>query len=426
MLKPGHVVLIGITAFLVLILAFLPGGIASGQVPTVTPQKTATITAPAPYQVATFADVANSLECPVGNPAGWMTVTPGASWDFLCGQCFFTPAPTSTARVSPTAPWAGTGTPAANCTPMPAGTGTPAPYCNIAMTSTPVVTGTPIPGAAVTCGSQVANWSCEQLTSKKIKFTGYSGNSYPYIANPVYFLPVSGTLYYHLYSSGGASIESQSEPNYGTGTNIYLSRIGQYHDSIHQFTEIEVLSVNGGRTASTRILAGDYFITVPQGIGLTTGFQLVPGDSWSTLKYLAFNLGGGSSFIEVSTEPIQIIPTSTPVAIGTPNPNYCGSVQSAESDLTNNNVFAYSGFQVGGTSCFDLGGPGYDVNAYDFGTLLNGFYQFFADDPEAWIAHICLQGLNIGVVKVMGMEISLHIFALVAGLGLLIRNMFIS
>ena len=404
-MRNGYFVLAAVSVFIVLVVIFLPGGVASGQEPT--PTRTATITAPAPYQVATFANVANSLDCPVGAPAGWMTVTPGAAWDFLCGQCFFTPAPTSTAAVTP---WIGTGTPPVGCTPAANGTpivnGTPpANSCVYFQTPTATITATPAPtvyfDTSVCSDNYYSSFSCNFIGSDKVtihKVGSWTPNNWNLTLR---VLGASGSQV-NLYQDGTVKLcPTCTSKSMGWGFIDIGSGV---------FQTVGASPVAAVSTASTTIASGQTSKTILWSFFTTS--TTYTGRDYDITIYL-----NGSQ---------NSTPTPAPTQTGTPNPNYCASVQSVDSDLENNDVFSYSGFQVGATSCFDLGGPGFNVNAYDFGTLLNGFYQFFANDPQAWVAHICLQGLNIGVVKIMGMEISLHVFALVAGLGLLIRNMFIS
>ena len=437
MVKQGYFVLAGVSAFVVLVFFFLPGGVVSGQTPTLTPVRTATITAPAPYQVATFANVNNSLECPAGSPAGWMTVTPGAAWEFLCGQCFFTPAATSTANVSPTAPWTGTGTPPVGCTPAaggtPVATGTPGNSCY----SVPTATGTPTatPTANNTCGGVISVVSVTLPTLSGVT-TLISNSLVCEIINDTSVWCHGSIVYRDNHGTsdmGWQAVQVAVSPLPNTKTVYIKNRnwsAGGVNLSMYPGSYSGSATIGGGTGAGTCDGVGD---VGGQNRDNTCG----SGSSGITTLLLAVVSVGASGNVStnnidstfslaqdiscLSTPQVTITPTGTAVPGG-----YCGSVESVDSDLANSEVFSYSGFQVGSTSCFDLGGPGFASNNYDFGTLLNGFYQFFASDPNSWLAHICMQGLNIGVVRIMGMEVSLHMFAMVAGLGLLIRNMFIS
>jgi hypothetical protein len=153
--------------------------------------------------------------------------------------------------------------------------------------------------------------------------------------------------------------------------------------------------------------------------GQTFSITSVHGGVYGTVSTEIFDLVIGRNSDCWST---PYIPTPTPSALG-----YCSSVSTSDADTG----FSFSGIQFGSISCFDIGGPTYDNTEFNATSILTGLYDtvlyiFTGTLRDNWIAHICLQEVNLGVIQIFDVTISLTLIAYVVGITLLIRELFSS
>ncbi len=395
-------IFVGVFVALFTVLIVPPG---YAQEPTETPvSNTVTITAPPPYQPQINATMPSDFACPAGTPQGLGTVTPSSSWLMFCGDCLTTPLPTSTMYPTSipylTATHDGTGT------PYPTSTVTPA------LSPTVTVTTTAGMGYSLRCGGDIGG-TCLQIRDDTIGGTfTYQSNSNPY-----------------NFEGGLASLFVKGNPNLVKGSNLYVTFVlsdfwMQSYYGVTRTAYFRNATSGGGilETLATMSLPGNGYIEFSQeGI---KNYVVFVGTANVVSGMKIFNMinrsgslgtytGSGTFTVYVSTGGYYIfLPTPTPTPTAVPDTGYCSVV--SDMDMTG---FTWTGISMTEKACFDIGPYG----GFDwFGLTANPIFGY------PWLAHICVQGVNIGELTVFGVTVSLHIMAYIVGFALFIRNMFIS
>lgn len=323
---------------------------------------------------------ADDFACGTGTPVGYGTVTPDGLWSVLCSSCMplegletSTPNPTS---YTPTV------------------TGTP-----------PTPTSTPNTGPAlISCGSRGDNGvSCTEIDAYTVRLTIVSSGS----AQGIFW----------------GSVESFDTATWYVELHSLVYTVGQWYDTtIYPETSlVGGLLDDGGMWyppisyTSTYLGCGGGCRYYDFNVGTYERVieDVLPGDH----LFWVFSRVGGSAWWD--TNGMYAIISSVPTggtATPTPGPSggYCTVVNGGGEPASEG--FSWSGITYGSQYCFDIG----PLDQWDWG-IVN-----LANIGLPWIAHICLQEIDIGVIEIFGVSVSLLVVAYVVGIAWIIRNMFVS
>lgn len=371
--------------------------LAQASTPTVT--RTATITAPPPYQPQVNLTLPTNFDCPIGLPVGWGTVTPQAGWEIFCSQCVGVPYGTNTP-----------GTPSPTVTV----TGTP-PTATVTATVTVTPTGTVAPNELT------LTWTDFFYDSGSIQDTDHnsSGSSGDSLAD--WYFYVTGTAI----SNPFGAMPTGNFRNMG-----FLATVsGTLYISIHytsNFTTTQAGFYDGfpacsGAPCATTLVGGGTDTDVERNYSMTGGTTYSVGGlglyASGAFSGCANVHCSASVWYHLSFVPGQSAFTPTPQATATvaatAYPSFCAAVNGGDaySNIDTQGI-SWTGIATYNLSCFDLGPTHFTLFSYDW------------DIP--WLAHICLQEIDIGNLNVFGVGISLLVTVYALGVAWVLRNMFIS
>ncbi len=376
MTKYARMFLVGMFITCLLILSTV--GVAGALVPyqaTETGTPTPTITAVGGYLPSVAPTVFyDQLDCGTGTPIGYGSVTPDSLWSVLCANCVYTPMPSST--VNPTL------------------------ATELAMTasSTPSPTLTPVASSQLLyCNGPLGGYaevSCTEL------------NEY--------------TLLYSLNEAYETDVYFAMDWNKTLGATI---------TSVRYVVDLELSSApsipcencnNGWLFYANPAMTGlvGFLQTKYLGNGYTDSYHVDSTVAFITDANYAWGLAMYGGPLNEVTGSIYVVVNGYPFMYGTPTPSsgsYCAVVNGGGSPITDTG-FSWTGIEYGSQTCFDIG----PIDEWDFGWIT------FSNINIPWIAHLCLQEIDIGVITLFGVSVSLLVIAYVVGVLMIIRNMFVS
>jgi len=386
-------------------LSFVLPTIAYAQVTTVT--VTPTITAPPPYQ-PDINYTPMDFECPEGTPIGWGTVTPSASWLLLCDECIPSSLQTSTAILEPTMDATQYPTEYAGTATAEYLTGTPTP----SVTETIIPTGTPS-GCDVSLNGEPSfsftprNW---------VVVSSIVSNTFACVDNGM-FVSCTGSITIDDPGANEDDVLNIEIPiSYPLGSAVFVDVIGtDPYGGDWSGAWLEYATIYGGSSSHFFYPSGFQYSMAGSNGYIKLSHIATAGSVWT---------GTFTYNVKIYSSPDCLIP---PTVTPTPIPeeySYCDVVRSEEDD----SGFDWTGIEIIGSSCWDLGGPGLTSDGG------GGFWDWFGNDlwkslgsPNIpWIAHVCLVGIDLGILTVFNVSISLLVVAYTVGLALILRNMFVS
>lgn len=329
----------------------------------------------------------SNFTCPSGTPAGWGTYTPSPLWELQCSNCSIVTTPTGTGLPVPTL----------NGTQFPtqyAATGT-AQYLTGTPTSTatPIVTGTPLPFANITCGSVSAGLTCIQVDANTVSYQGYYFITYPAHGFPnLYFnLSVPSMIYFRL-----EGIDQIAYRHIGSNApfGIYFRLNNGYDFSVGSVNTTWSTSNSSQQTNSTSPVLGNFYDTL-------TGSNQLQGQGAGTWAntYNSVDILSGA-VIYVSSSPSLISGTPTPVVSPTPfiDTGYCSSVAPVIDG------FGWELFVDDGDPWCGMGWNSIDID-WNKDTIV---------DYSIPGVQICLQPSIFGVITLFGNSYEVGIYGLAA------------
>lgn len=349
------------------------GGASAVGAYQVTDTPTSTITAQPGYIPSVMPTNSLDLNCGVGTPVSWGTVTPDSVWSVLCSHCMSTaiPSPTSLFTVTPS-PTLGVGTP--SVTPSP--------------TTTPVNGGCLAVGVGVVVAdvNRTGFVTCSVSPANVIECSGsvswdFTGAGFANIDVPITFIgsPLIGYF------------EHDDFWEYGSGGSLSdITRPG----IVYSFGTCEPVWNSGFNTSGSCNLSG---------APMTGAFLrwVVYQDSEPDTDYTfstKWSINGNC--LAVTPVPTAVSPYCTVVNGGGGIPD---------------DGFAFDGITFGSTACFDVG----PIPTWDFGFLV-------VNVNIPWIAHLCLTNVDLGVIQAFGVSVSLLTLSYVWGVAWALRNLFTS
>lgn len=359
---------------------------------TLTPSITPTITVTAPILGtlvnSTTYPTLSGFACPGGMPSNWGTTTPGPLWLALCGECLGVGTQTPTGIATNATPVYQTATAfqstlVASTASALALTGTSA-----ALTATSTVTASPT----------VASYANFKITGWIISYG--SGGYGSATASCVPALGTWASLYtcsldvYNI-SGGGAGgwVEWSAGIVTQSGSSLYIYFISSTNSSslVHAYQQ------HGG---DNRGYCDSGHINAQNRVN-SYGINMVPSGSeyWANEKCT----GTGHTYYVVqmsSYSAVMATPTIVPTSVAG---SYCSTVSGS-----GDNGFSWTGIGYGDIACVDIG-------PVDWSTVLPSWMPTGGLPTVPWIAHICFQNIDIGVITVFAMSFSLSNFAYVMG-----------
>lgn len=324
--------------------------------------------------------------CPTGLPLGWGTVTPDALWLMLCGECL--------GSLTPRATGIATGTPVPCPTIMSGGT---AVACS--STATPVVTGTATPplgcaGMTMTAAPPGSTpYTTPTLSGVTISFVSSTKNTNN---------DCSGSYVEEAYLNGVEIDFNQNCSPGGVGNSLVDQT---YHVAASAYTTfylhaVIINALGGTDFDNVRIDQGVCNPCVSSATYDTTALDNEPPFGFGISSDLPVRSSSNGQFdgsIYILPQPFVPPPcldaTATP---GIPGTSYCDSLYGGDSG------FGYGGITLGPETCFDIG----PITWSDF---LPSFFSLIPVPNVPWVAHICLQDMDLGTVEVFGVYLNLTI-----------------
>lgn len=332
----------------------------------------------------------DNLNCPVGTPAGWGTVTPNPQWQALCSRC----NPTGTPPPLPTSIF-------------PTGTSNP-------LTPSPTVTASPTLAASPTATYQYTiscringgtpAGACQQINPYTISMKNITGsqNNVPAILGAVNLqwewgtLPVGSPLYLSI-KSANAIVTSTSNNSPRITSRLPTLANYQFVPSVPTNYSVVTLSPYG---------SGQLYWTY-EGVGVRP-----TGTSGQTYGQMILNLQAETlgnwnaqyaiGEVTLSTMPITLPPTPTPTPII--ETGYCASVDGSSSE-------SQFGLPVitGGTPV--CGGAGGFIIPFSWFQLIG----INLDDLIVPYIEVCFVPTSFGVLLYAGNNIDLDVVAYILG-----------
>lgn len=353
--------------------------------PTGTPSPTVTGVSFGYATQQTRAPGPDSFSCPVTPPVGWRTITPAAAWSILCGQC-----------LASDGSWL-----------VPA-TATLVPSATIYRTSTlgPSPTGGPSPTATVTRTPTITQTPTKTLTPTAAYY------SQPYIPPNAQFLTISpgGGINYKHWVWIDAGVGNTFQVVGGTTSASWSFAC---HVAGADVANVQVCtSSNGSTCAGTSRISegcGALGLRDRSETKVTTATGNDGPNRYIGVRHEYTGASGQAGIYALTINNVRMqwgIPTATPTPAASPTPanEYCGTVDGGAED-----DFSYSGIIFGASECMDIG-------PVDITIPLIGWH---IDIP--WIAHLCLQGVTLGLLTVFGMAIALDAIVIAFGVVAIIR-----
>jgi len=374
---------LGLAAVFVVMIAI--GGYAiAAAAPAMQDTATATpsLTPPANMLAATSTaqpTYSSTLDCPIGTPAGWGTVTPGALWMLSCSSC----GPANTAT--------------------PATTATPAGYemtaTIAAMTATATRTATPTgitPSPTVTPTTKL---SCSTITAPSCAY-GWPQPDQHSLTCEEYGNGLKITLHLRNYPTGDFCYRravNWTDPRGGTVS--YWWR----HDTYAGGTFIWNPQAWNGTT----------YCTGPADNCVAVGDVHTSGTTSTSVRTAEYQIAQHYNKTSIFDDVLYIYPfngiPATPAA-PTPQAGLCGTVLPEPSI-----GFGWEGIVYGATECIDVGPVNWEeiLPSWITGTI--------ALPAIPWIAHICFQQVAIGAIEVFGVWLYLSTFVFLAGVVMIVN-----
>lgn len=402
---------VGIAVVYVVLMSINPVGVGAQ---TETPPPTATLT---PSATATMTGVPGgfmetqvvgtspaNFNCPVGDPIGWMTVTPDALWLMGCGQCVNGSGQWGTSTDVPEATV--TGTP-----PTPTATDEPVSSEVFVDYFTGVVEELELHVPDVDKSGD--GWF-EAQGDWETDGVGNAWMNLPGVGDQVYRTAVfdGGATSVDMLLNAkrgennariGQSFHFQDAQNYGMwyafSIGLALGYVENGSFQLMYFTTDFNWGIDTWREARTLVQGETISVWVDGDLKITGSVPYYLSETrYGLINWV--NSGApdttGAFYDWVAVNPV-IVPTATPgpTATGTPVNSYCDMVHDVAEEEP---AFEWGGVVYGSSECIDIGPYSASLFGFEWGI------------PH--VAHICFQSVSFGSVYVFGVAILVDIILL--------------